>query len=224
MADPIVAFDVNETLLDTAALDPLFERHFGDAVMRRTWFSQMLQIAFTGGLTGRYVDFSTAQRAAIAMLARSQGIALDEEAVGDEVTTAMTRLPAHPDVVPALDALRDGGLRVVTLSNSPPGAAEQQIENTGLRPSVDAVLTAGAIEALKPRPEAYRLAADWGGVAIGDVWLVAAHAWDVSGALAAGCRAAFVARPGAVPSPVGPQPEIAAGDLREIATEILKRR
>jgi 2-haloacid dehalogenase len=136
----------------------------------------------------------------------------------------MTRLPAHGDVVPALEALRDGGLRVVTLSNSPPGPAEQQIDNAGLRRSVDAVLSAGSIEALKPRPEAYRLVADWGGVALGDVWLVAAHAWDVSGALVAGCRAAFVRRPGAVPSPVGPQPEIVAGDLREIAKEILQRR
>jgi len=96
MADPIVAFDVNETLLDTGALDPLFERHFGDAAVRPVWFSQMLQLAFVGGLTGRYVDFSSAQRAA-------------------------------------------------TLSNSPPGPAERQIENAGLRPSLDAVLSAGEI-------------------------------------------------------------------------------
>jgi 2-haloacid dehalogenase len=224
MADPIVAFDVNETLLDTGALDALFERHFGDAAVRPVWFSQMLQLAFVGGLTGRYVDFSTAQRAAVTMLARSRGRDLDVEAVGDEITTAMTRLPAHDDVVPAIEALREGGLRVVTLSNSPPGPAERQIENAGLRPSLDAVLSAGAIEALKPKPEAYRLVADWGGVAIGDVWLVAAHAWDISGALAAGCRAAFVARSAAMPSPLGPQPEIVAGDLREIATQILKRR
>jgi 2-haloacid dehalogenase len=224
MGDPIIAFDVNETLLDTSALDPLFERHFGDAGLRRTWFSQMLQLAFTGGLTGRYVDFSTAQRAAVAMLAGSRGLDLDADAVGEEITTAMTRLPAHDDVVPALEALREGGLRVVTLSNSPPRPAEQQIENAGLRRSLDAVLSAGTIEALKPKPEAYRLVAEWGGVAIGDVWLVAAHGWDVSGALAAGCRAAFVLRPGAVPSPIGPQPEIVAPDLREIAAQILKRR
>ena len=43
------------------------------------------------------------------------------------------------------------------------------------------------------------------GVPVGDVMLVAAHAWDVSGALAAGTRAAFVARPGMVPSPIGDQ-------------------
>ena len=70
----IVVFDVNETLLDLAALDPLFEEAFGDAALRQQWFGQMLQLSFTGGLTGRYVDFTAAQRAALQMLARVRGV------------------------------------------------------------------------------------------------------------------------------------------------------
>jgi len=56
---------------------------------------------------------------------------------------------------------------------------------------------------------------------IGDVHLVAAHAWDVAGALAAGCRAAFVARPGMVLSPISPPPDVIGGDLTEVADKIL---
>jgi 2-haloacid dehalogenase len=48
-----IAFDVNETLLDLARLDPLFEEAFGDAALRQQWFGQMLQLAFVGGLVGR---------------------------------------------------------------------------------------------------------------------------------------------------------------------------
>jgi 2-haloacid dehalogenase len=55
------------------------------------------------------------------------------------------------------------------------------------------------------------------------VRLVAAHAWDVTGALAAGCAAAFVLRPGKVPSPLGDQPDIVAGDLAEVAEAIVAR-
>jgi 2-haloacid dehalogenase len=33
-----LVFDVNETLLDVAALDPLFERLFGDSRARVEWF------------------------------------------------------------------------------------------------------------------------------------------------------------------------------------------
>ncbi|MGH2947808.1 MAG: haloacid dehalogenase type II, partial [Solirubrobacteraceae bacterium] len=53
--------------------------------------------------------------------------------------------------------------------------------------------------------------------------LVAAHAWDVAGALAAGCAAAFVRRPGKVLSPLGDQPDIAGDDLGEVAERIAQR-
>ena len=59
------------------------------------------------------------------------------------------------------------------------------------------------------------------GVSIGDVRLVAAHAWDVAGALHAGCAAAFVARPGKVLDPLAPVPDIVGADLREVADRIL---
>jgi 2-haloacid dehalogenase len=53
------------------------------------------------------------------------------------------------------------------------------------------------------------------------VRLVAAHSWDVSGALSAGCKAAFVARPSAVLSPLGPQPDIVSPDIAGVVEEIL---
>ena len=37
---PVLVFDVNETLLDLSALDPFFERTFGDAGQRQPWFSR----------------------------------------------------------------------------------------------------------------------------------------------------------------------------------------
>jgi 2-haloacid dehalogenase len=38
----VLAFDVNETLLDLSALDELFEEALGDAALRAQWFAQML--------------------------------------------------------------------------------------------------------------------------------------------------------------------------------------
>lgn len=34
----VIVFDVNETLLDVRALDPLFTRMFGVASARQSWF------------------------------------------------------------------------------------------------------------------------------------------------------------------------------------------
>jgi 2-haloacid dehalogenase len=61
------------------------------------------------------------------------------------------------------------------------------------------------------------------GVGIGDLRMVAAHAWDVLGALQAGCVAAFVARPGKVLFPLGPKPDIVAPDFRSVAGAIATR-
>jgi 2-haloacid dehalogenase len=44
----VIAFDVNETLLDLRALDEPFEGLLGSAALRPQWFTLMLQLAFTG--------------------------------------------------------------------------------------------------------------------------------------------------------------------------------
>jgi 2-haloacid dehalogenase len=204
----IVAFDVNETLLDLSVLDDLL----GGAEARAQWFSLMLQLAFVGAITDRYVDFSTAQRGALAMLGHS-----DDQA--DEVLDRMRRLPPHPDAAPALDRLKT--LKLAALTNSTLDVARAQLENAGLADRFDAILSADEVKALKPRPEPYQHVARHFDAKPEDVRLVAAHAWDVSGALAAGCKAAFVRRPGKVPSPIGPQPDIVGDDLIEVAEKIL---
>lgn len=214
----IVAFDVNETLLDLSSLDPLFERSFESAALRRQWFAQMLQIAFVGAIVGRYVDFTSAQRAALDMVAGRERVKLsaaDAEAIID----AMRSLPAHADVVPALQALQEAGYKLCTLTNSPLDVVEDQLRNAGLTDHFDAILSADQVKALKPRHEAYALVSRTFDVALADVRLVAAHHWDVAGALAAGCAAAFVARPGMSLSPFE-DPDIVGDDLIAVARQL----
>ena len=201
----VIAFDVNETLLDMRALDPVL----GGADNRKRWFAQMLQIAFVGGLTSNYVDFTTAQRAAVTMLG------LQRE---PDVLAQMRRLPPHLDVEPALGRLTD--FTLVALTNSPLEVARAQLEYADIAGRFAAILSADEVRALKPRAEAYHHAANTLGVPIGDVRLVAAHGWDIAGALAAGCRAAFVRRPGMSLIPVGDQPDIVGEDLIEVADKI----
>jgi 2-haloacid dehalogenase len=215
----VIAFDVNETLLDLGALDPHFERVFGSAALRAQWFAQMLQLGFVGGLTGRYVDFPSAQRAALAMLAETTGTRLEPEDA-DGIAAQMRRLPPHPDAAPALDRLREAGLTIVALTNSPVDVAREQIAHAELTERFDDILSADEVKALKPRPEPYHLVARRFGTDPAHVRLVAAHAWDIAGALAAGCSAAFVRRPGKVLSPLAEEPDIVGADLLEVAGRI----
>src|SRR5262245_6454762 len=164
--DGVLAFDVNETLLDLSALDGLFADTFGDRAFRSAWFQTMLQLAFVGGLTERYVDFTTAQHAALDILAARIGIQVDEQ-TADRIVGAMEHLPAHPEVPDALARLREAGYRQVTLTNSPLAVARAQIANAGLAELFDDVLSADEVRQLKPGPRPYRLVADRTGVELG---------------------------------------------------------
>ena len=213
-------FDVNETLLDMGALDPHFERVFGDASARQAWFGQFLQLWLTEMVTGVYQEFGTIGGAALKMLAESRGVKLSDDEVG-EILGAMEEMPPHPEVEESLSRLRNAGFRLATLTNSTRRVGEAQIENSGLRGYFEQTLSADTARRLKPAPEPYRMAAQSLGVEPGEIRLVAAHGWDIAGALRAGCAAAFVARPGKALFPTAPRPDVVGADLRDVAERII---
>jgi 2-haloacid dehalogenase len=213
-------FDVNETLLDLAAMDPHFERVFGNADLRRSWFNQMIQSALVATITGAYHPFGAHAMAALEMTAEQAGVELGDDD-RQAIAAQMRQLPAHPEVAGALRRLRDAGLRLATLTNSTEEVARAQLEHAGLIDAFELVLSADTVRRLKPAPEPYRMAADRLGVAVDQVRLIAAHAWDIAGAARAGCATAFVARPGKVLDPLMERPEIVGADLAEVADAIL---
>jgi 2-haloacid dehalogenase len=113
-------------------------------------------------------------------------------------------------------------MRLAALTNSTLQVAETQLTNAGLRDLFEQVFSADQAQRLKPAPEPYQMTAQKMGVPIQQVRLVAAHAWDIAGAMRAGCAAAFIARPGAVLDPLVPKPDIIGADLIEVAEQILR--
>lgn len=216
----VCVFDVNETLLDLAALDPHFERIFGDAAVRKEWFGQMIQSALVSIVTDNYSDFGSIGGAALQMTAERHGVELSEDDQNSILTT-VPQLPPHPEVPEALGRLRDAGFRLATLTNSTQQVADQQVENSGLGGYFEQMLSADTVQRLKPAPEPYRMAAEKLGVEIGEIRLVAAHAWDIAGAARAGCATAFVGRPGKVPDPLAETPDVSGDDLLEVADGII---
>jgi 2-haloacid dehalogenase len=217
----VCVFDVNETLLDLGALDPHFERVFGEASARQAWFGQFLALWLTEMLTGEYTNFGTIGGGALEMVAKRQGVDLSDEDK-QRILGDMQELPPHPEVEDALGRLRDAGIRLAALTNSTQQVADAQIDNSGLRDYFEQVLSADTVQRLKPAPEPYRMAAESLGVEVEQVRLVAAHAWDVVGAMRAGCAAAFVARPGMILNPLAARPDVVGADLREVAAQILE--
>jgi 2-haloacid dehalogenase len=217
----LIVFDVNETLLDLKALDPHFERVFGSASVRTSWFATVLRNSLVSTVTGLYDDFGKIAGASLDMTAQQHNVNLSDE---DRTTIMSTirSLPAHPDIVPGLEKLRSAGFRLITLTNSPPLVVEAQLQNSNLTDYFERSFSVDAVKMFKPAAEVYQMAAKEMGVSTAEIRMVAAHDWDVVGAINAGCAAAFIARPGKVLNPLMPMPDIVGKDLIEIAEKIIQ--
>ena len=216
----VIVFDLIGTLLDLRAMDPYFERFFDSAAIRKEWFAQTLQLAMASVLTNSYEDFGVQADTGLEMTARHYKVSM----LGEEknlILGTLRKLRPYPDVAQNLQRLRDAGLRLATLTNSTAEAAEAQLTFAGLRDHFEQVISADEIHCFKPAPEVYHLAARRLNVEPGEMRLVTAHDWDVTGALRAGSAAAFVARPGQVMNPFGPQPDVRGADLDQVAEQIL---
>lgn len=218
----VILFDVNETLLDTHALDPFFARVFGEAAARERWFKELEALWLVTIATGAYLYFTTLAEASLQINAERDGVALSPEDRA-ELLERMTTLPPHADAMPALDRLREGGLRLAALTNGTLGSAKAQLEHAGLDEFFERIMSADEVERFKPAPEPYLMAAERLDVKPPEMRLVAAHAWDIAGAHAAGLRTRFVARPRKVLNPAGPDADLRADDLLQLADAILRK-
>jgi 2-haloacid dehalogenase len=126
-----LVFDVNETLLDLAALEPLFGRVFNDPRARYPWFRQVLECALVGEVTNEYRNFGLYGIASLEMQAQVRGVSITENDKL-ELRETMRRLPPHPEVPEALERLRNAGFKMVALTNNVLEVVETQLTNAGI--------------------------------------------------------------------------------------------
>lgn len=219
----VLVFDVNETLIDIESLAPLFADLFGDERMLREWFAQLIMysIGITLADTG-HVTFPVLAGGVLRMLGDVHRVEVTDDHL-DRLTSGLLTMPAHPDADEGLAALRDNGFRLVTLTNSPPNPdGPTALQNSGLAGFFERQLSIEARAAFKPAPAVYRYVCDELGVTPDECMMVAAHVWDTLGAQSVGFGGALITRRGNAPLPVSglPQPDIVAGDLRELAERL----
>jgi 2-haloacid dehalogenase len=218
---PIIVFDVNETLLDLDTLHPTLDRIFGDPAALRLWFANLITYSEALTLAGVYVPFTDIGGAVMRMLAVTRGITISD-ADAAELTDRFATMPPHPEVPAALSRLRDHGFRLFTLTDNTLAISGRQLEHAAVidvferRFSVDET-----VRRHKPAPEAYRSVAAALGVGPADICLIACHVWDTIGAQSAGWQAGLILRQGNAPLGVGPEPDYIGKDLNEIADQLI---
>lgn len=218
----VLFFDVNETLLDLTAMKQSVSKALGNrSDLLPLWFTTMLQYSLVSTVGRQYNDFGIIGAAALQMVAANHGINLSEQQAKDAILTPIRSLPAHPEVKEALGRLKDAGYQLVSFTNSSNLGVATQFKNAGLTEYFDKRLSVEDIGKFKPHADAYDWAARKMGIAPNECLLVAAHGWDIAGALWAGWRAAFISRPGAQLYPLSATPEISEVDLRMVADKLI---
>ncbi|MGJ8744836.1 haloacid dehalogenase type II [Polaribacter sp.] len=217
----VLFFDVNETLLDLTQM----KKQVGDALggkeeLLPLWFTTMLHYSLVTSACGNYKPFGHIGAAALQMVAANHGISVSEENARNVIVHAMQNLPPHKEVKEALSQLKKEGYKLVAFTNSSTIGLKNQFENAGLTNFFDKSLSVEETGKFKPHTETYLWGASKMNVQPAECMLIAAHGWDVYGAMNAGFRTAFVARPGQQLFPLAPKPEIVASNLKKIV-EIL---
>ena len=215
----ILLFDVNETLLDLGALRPHFEEAFGNSQVTGEWFGLMLRLSLVATITRTYRPFDVLGKDALATTARKHQVDLSSTTI-ESIVGQMQQLPPHPDVIPALKRLQAAGYRMATLTNSAPKMLHNQLTHAGLVDFFEKRLSVEAVQLFKPASETYRYAADQLGTDLRNIRMIAAHDWDVTGAIRAGAQAAFIARKGMVLSQSAEKPNIIVPDLLGLADQL----
>ena len=218
----VLFFDSNESMLDLGGMKPQVTEAFdGREDLMPLWFSTMLMYSLVDTVTSNYHDFGTIGAACMQMVAEGHGIKLDEKKV-QKAMDAMKTLPAHPDVPPGLKKMREAGFRMYTLTNSAAAVIGSQVKHAGIEKYFDGRLTTEGLNIYKPHPRTYHWAANQVGVPIQECMLIAAHGWDVTGAVTSGMRAAFLERPGKALYPLGPGVEIRVRDMVAVADRLVE--
>lgn len=191
MSYEVIAFDVNETLLDVSTLAGPFQEVMGTGFSVGEWFARLLHRSLLANELGRHQPFGDLGVEAMMWLAARQSIPVGREEAA-KLVAHMTDLPSHSDVEEGLASL--GDRRLVALTNSSQEVATRQLANAGLEAFFERALSVDSVGRFKPDPDVYRYAARACGVEIDRMLLVAAHDWDVAGAQAAGAGGCFVRR------------------------------
>ncbi len=218
----VLFFDVNETLLDLTQM----KKQVGQALdgredLLKLWFTTMLQYSLVTTVSNQYEHFGNIGAAALQMVAANNEISVSQNEAREIVINALRGLPAHPEVKSALTRLKKDGYKLASFTNSSNEGVKKQFESAGLTHFFEERLSVEDLGKFKPSIDSYTWAARKLGIRPSECMLVAAHGWDIAGALWAGWRAAFIKRTGAQLYPLAPNPEINESNLELAAKKII---
>ena len=217
----IIFFDVVETVFSLAPLaDKLTELDL-PVGSDKLFFAQLLRDAFALSASGIFHTFPDIAKGTLTVMLHSLGHEVNETTL-KEILGTFSRLPAHKDVKLALEKIKSTNCQAVFLTNGSRTNTENLVRNNGIEHLVDDIISVEDFNIWKPQTELYRQAALKHSCAPENALLVAAHAWDIAGAIRAGFHGIWIQRQELLYHPLMAKPDDQATNLVDAVDRAIK--
>ena len=213
-----LAFDVYGTLIDTNGVVELLEKFIGDKAQSfsTTWRDKQLEYSFRRGHMQNYVDFSVCTRQALDYTCLYHKVELNDSQK-KELMEIYAVLPAFDEVKEALLEFKAKGFRLFAFSNGKKQAVDKLLETAGIRYLFLGIVSVDDIKTFKPSPAAYAHFQRTAKVIGNEAWLISSNSFDVTGAISAGMKSAWIQRSSeAIFDPWEIKPTIKASSLLDL--------
>jgi 2-haloacid dehalogenase len=217
---PTAVFDMLGTFF---SLEPLRRRLEVLRAPKHTlelWFAESLRDFFATSHAGGYEPLARILADALPRTLAELGHEVPAPAHRQYVLEGLQALEPAQGAAEACALLTGAGWKIIALTNGGEDSTRALLGRAGLLSYFDTVLSTDSIRLSKPHPDVYAMAR---AVAEGDMWMVAAHAWDLNGARRSGMRTAWISRKEKRWLDFLFEPDVQAEELAGAAREMLAR-
>lgn len=198
--------------------EALFEGQ-GTALVN-AWRTRQFEYTWLRTLAGNYVNFWQVTQEALDFAASSLGLSLTDTARG-MLMGAYRELKAWGDARPALEALRDAGIRMAFLSNFTAAMLDAAVSSSGLQGFFEEHLTTDRVRAFKPDRRAYEMGPRAFRAQPPEIVFCAAAGWDAAGAKWFGYRTFWLNRAGQRAEELGVQADAVGRGMPDLVRFVL---
>jgi 2-haloacid dehalogenase len=186
-------FDAYGTLYDVQSVEGVTNAAFpgyGEFITQ-VWRLKQLEYTWLRSMMGKYEDFWTITKEALAFTLAALGLEADAPLFGKIAETYNTLAP-YSDAASALRSL--SGYHLAILSNGSPDMLHALVRNSGLDSLIRTIISVDARKVYKPDPRAYELVEERIGVPPENVLFVSSNGFDICGAKSFGFSVARIER------------------------------
>jgi 2-haloacid dehalogenase len=187
--------------------------------LSNAWRTRQFEYTWLRTMSRSYVDFWHVTEQALVFAARLAKLELSG-AQRDELMASYLGLKAWPDAAPALEKLKNAGIRMAFLSNFTAEMLDAAVRNSGLQGIFEAHLSTDRVKAFKPEPRAYQMGVDAFGMAKEEIVFAAFAGWDAAGAKSFGYPTFWVNRANAPLEELGVVPDGTGAGLQDLVAFI----